>query len=127
MHRYVFPVLIFSIWDLTTPLGEFFFVSRRFASRIHEISDLKKALVLSLGAEYTRFRDSKKHTEHAHAHTHAHTHMHAHRRTHTRAHTLVCVRVCVCVRVSVCVHARVCVCACVHVCACVYVRAQCVF
>ena len=31
--------------------GGFFFVSRRFASRIHEISDLKKkALVLSLRA-----------------------------------------------------------------------------
>ena len=38
-----------------------FFVSRRIASRIHEISDLKKkALVLSLGAEYTRLRDQKK-------------------------------------------------------------------
>ena len=37
-----------------------FFVSRRFASRIHEISDLKKALVLSLEAEYTRLRDQKK-------------------------------------------------------------------
>ena len=39
-------------------LGEFSFVSRRFASRIYEISDLKeKALVLSLGGEYTRLRD----------------------------------------------------------------------
>ena len=38
-----------------------FFVSRRFASRIHEISDLKKkALVLSLRAGYTRLRDQKK-------------------------------------------------------------------
>ena len=42
----------------------FFFVSRRIASRIHEISDLKKALVLSLRAGYTRLRDKKKHTEH---------------------------------------------------------------
>ena len=40
-----------------------FFVSRRFASRIHEISDLKIALVLSLSAEYTRLKDQKKHTE----------------------------------------------------------------
>ena len=40
--------------------GGFFFVSRRFASRIHEISDLKKkALVLSLRAGYTRLRDKK--------------------------------------------------------------------
>ena len=43
--------------------GEVFFcVSRRFASRIHEISDLKEAPVLSLRAECTRLRD-KKHTE----------------------------------------------------------------
>ena len=47
-----------------TAKGRPFFVSRRFASRIHEISDLKKALVLSLRAGYTRFRDQKKHTEH---------------------------------------------------------------
>ena len=40
-------------------LGEPFFVSRRFASRIHEISDLKKALVLSLRAECTRFRGKR--------------------------------------------------------------------
>ena len=40
-----------------------FFVSRRFASRIHEISDLKKALLLNLRDECTRLRD-KKHTEH---------------------------------------------------------------
>ena len=39
--------------------GTRFFVSRRIASRIHEISDLKKALVLSLRAEYTRLRDQK--------------------------------------------------------------------
>ena len=39
-------------------------VSRRFASRIHEISDLKNALVLSLRAGYSRLRDQKKHTEH---------------------------------------------------------------
>ena len=32
-----------------------FFVSRRFASRIYEVSDLKKALVFSLRAEYTTF------------------------------------------------------------------------
>ena len=38
----------------------FFFVSRRIASRIHEISDPKKALVLSLRAEYTRSRVQKK-------------------------------------------------------------------
>ena len=44
--------------------GRLFFVSRRFASRIHEISDLKKALVLSPSAGYTRLRDQKKHTEH---------------------------------------------------------------
>ena len=37
--------------------GRLFFVSRRFASRMHEISDLKKALVLSLRAGYTRLRD----------------------------------------------------------------------
>ena len=41
-----------------------FFVSRKIASRIHEISDPKKALVLSLRAEYTRSRVQKKDTEH---------------------------------------------------------------
>ena len=40
-----------------------FFVSRRFTSRIHEISDMKKARVLSLRAEYTRLRYQKKHTD----------------------------------------------------------------
>ena len=50
--------------ELELPKGTLFFVSRRFASRIHEISDLKKALVLSLRAGYTRLRDQKKHTEH---------------------------------------------------------------
>ena len=50
-----------SISFFTFKLGEaFLFVSRRFASRIHEISDLKKALVLSLRAGYTRLRDKKK-------------------------------------------------------------------
>ena len=39
------------------------FVSRRFASRIHDIGDLK-TLVLSLRAEYTRIRESIKYTEH---------------------------------------------------------------
>ena len=39
------------------------FFSRRIAIRIHEISDLKKAPMLSLGAEYTRLKDQKKHTE----------------------------------------------------------------
>ena len=45
-----------------TSLGEAFFVSRRFASHIslHEISDLKKAIVLSLRAEYTRLGDKQK-------------------------------------------------------------------
>ena len=51
--------------DCTMRYGEaFFLVSRRFASRIHEISDLKQALVLSLRAGYTRLIDKKKHTEH---------------------------------------------------------------
>ena len=49
---------------IRTNKGTLFFVSRRIASRIHQISDLKKALVLSLRAEYTRLRDQKKHTEH---------------------------------------------------------------
>ena len=49
--------------SLASTLREAFF-SRRFASRIHEISDLKKSLVLSLRAGYTRLRDQKKHTEH---------------------------------------------------------------
>ena len=40
--------------------GGFFYVSRRFASIIHESSDLKKALVLSLRAECTMLRDQKK-------------------------------------------------------------------
>ena len=44
--------------------GGLFLVSRRFASRIHEISDLKKDLVLGLRAGYTRLRNTKKHTEH---------------------------------------------------------------
>ena len=39
-----------------------FFVSRRFASRIHEISDLKKTLVLSLRAGFRRLRDQTKKT-----------------------------------------------------------------
>ena len=39
----------------------FYFVSRRFASRIHEISDLKKKLSCSsLRAGYTMLRDKKK-------------------------------------------------------------------
>ena len=37
-----------------------FFCFRRIASRIHEISDAKNALVLSLRAEYTRSRVQKK-------------------------------------------------------------------
>ena len=37
----------------------FFFVSPIFASRIPGILDLKKVLVVSLRAEYTRFGESK--------------------------------------------------------------------
>ena len=44
--------------------GRFFLVSRRFASRTHEISDLKIALVLSLRSGYTMLRDQTKYTEH---------------------------------------------------------------
>ena len=36
-----------------------FFVSHRFASRIHKISDIKKSLVLSLRADYTRLSEQK--------------------------------------------------------------------
>ena len=43
--------------------GGFFLVSRIFARYIHEISDLKKALVLSLRAEYTRLKESQKRTD----------------------------------------------------------------
>ena len=51
--------------DVLGPKATLFFVSRKIASHIHEISDLKKAFVLSLGAEYTGLRDQKKiHTEH---------------------------------------------------------------
>ena len=44
-------------WLLVVSGG--FFVSRRFASRMHEISDLKKALELSLRAECARLKDKK--------------------------------------------------------------------
>ena len=50
------PSTVFVCPSLCVVLGDVFFVSRRFASRIiHEIGDLKKALVLSVRAEYTRF------------------------------------------------------------------------
>ena len=66
-HVYIFYHLEIALWvtalvvDLYKTIrgGFLFFVSRRFASRIHEISDLKKALVLSLRAEYTRLKEKK--------------------------------------------------------------------
>ena len=58
------PYRAWIVQSLQPLRGGFFFVSRRFTSRIHEISDLKNALELSLGAEYTRFRVSEKHTKH---------------------------------------------------------------
>ena len=41
-----------------------FFVSQRIASRIYETSDLRKALVLSLRADYTTNTFRQKHIEH---------------------------------------------------------------
>ena len=45
-----------SLSSLFKYLWEAFIVSCRFASRIHEITDLKRALVFSLKAKYTRSR-----------------------------------------------------------------------
>ena len=106
-----------------------FFVSRRFASRIHEISDLKKKLSCSVLGPNTRGSGvQKKHTEHAHAHAHTHTHARAHIRTctdtraHTHTHTRVCVYVCTCMCVRVCAYVYVwaCMCVCARVCMRVY-------
>ena len=55
---YAYMSILFSLWRLSVgTFGEvsFFFVSRRITSRIHETSDLKKALAFILRAEYTTF------------------------------------------------------------------------